>query len=162
MATEGRVAIITGSSQGIGAVVAEQLAADGLAVVINYSSKASLAEELVKKIEGAGGRAIAIGGDVSDPAAVAQLLTQTSAASGGVDVLINNAGIMKLAVVAETTDELFDQTMAINLKAVFNGMREAAKRCARAAGSSASLPAWSGFTSRPTPPTPPPRPASKR
>ena len=128
MATEGRVAIITGSSQGIGAAVAQRLAADGLAVVINYSSKAAPAEELVKKIEGAGGRAVAIGGDVSDPAAVAQLFTQTESAFGGVDVLINNAGIMKLAPIAETTDELFDQTIAINLKGVFNGMREAAKR----------------------------------
>ena len=128
MATEGRVAIITGSSQGIGAAVAERLAADGLAVVVNYSSKAAPAEDLVKKIVGAGGRAVAVAGDVSDPAAVAQLFTQTEAAFGGVDVLVNNAGIMKLAPVAEITDELFDQTIAINLKGVFNGMREAARR----------------------------------
>ncbi len=128
MAIEGRVAIVTGSSQGIGAAVAERLAADGLAVVVNYSSKAAPAEALVRKIEGAGGRAIAVDADVSDPAAVAQLFTKAEGAFGGVDVLINNAGVMKLAPVAETTDELFDQTVAINLKGVFNGMREAAKR----------------------------------
>ena len=123
-----RVAIITGSSQGIGAAVAERLAADGLAVVVNYSSKAGPAEDLVRKIEGAGGRAVAIGADVSDPAAVRELFAQTETAFGGVDVLVNNAGIMKLAPVAETTDALFDQTIAINLKGVFNGMREAATR----------------------------------
>ncbi len=128
MAIEGRVAIVTGSSQGIGAAVAERLAADALAVVVNYSSKAAPAEALVRKIEAAGGRAIAVGADVSDPAAVAQLFTKAEGAFGGVDVLINNAGVMKLALVAETTDELFDQTVAINLKGVFNGMREAAKR----------------------------------
>ena len=128
MPTDTRVAIVTGSSQGIGAAVAERLAADGLAVVINYSSKAEPAEALVKKIEGAGGRAIAVGGDVSKPADVAGLFSKAEAAFGGVDVLVNNAGIMKLTPVADTTDELFDQTIAINLKGVFNGLREAAKR----------------------------------
>ena len=128
MATQTRAAIITGSSSGIGAAVAERLAADGLAVIVNYSSKAAPAEELVKTIEGAGGRAIAVGGDVSDPTAVARLFDRAEQAFGGVDVLVNNAGIMKLAPVAETSDELFDQTIAINLKGAFNGMREAARR----------------------------------
>ena len=128
MATQTRAAIVTGSSQGIGAAVAERLAADGLSVVINYSSNAGPAEALVQKIEGAGGRAIAVGGDVSKPADVAGLFSRAEAAFGGVDVLVNNAGIMKLAPVADTTDDLFDQTVAINLKGVFNGLREAAKR----------------------------------
>ena len=128
MATHIRAAIVTGSSQGIGAAVAERLAADGLAVTVNYSRSAGPAEELVKKIENNGGRAIAVGADVSDPAAVASLFAQTEAAFGGVDVLINNAGIMKLAPVAETSDELWNQTIAINLTGVFYGLREAAKR----------------------------------
>ena len=128
MPTDFRIAIVTGSSQGIGAAVAERLAADGLAVVINYSSKAEPAEALVKKIEGAGGRAIAVGADVSKPADVAGLFSKAEAAFGGVDVLINNAGVMKLAPVAETSDELWNQTIAINLTGVFNGLREAAKR----------------------------------
>ncbi len=128
MPTQTRAAIVTGSSQGIGAAVAERLAADGLAVVINYSSKADPAEALVRKIEAAGGQAIAVGADVSDPAAVANLFDRAEQAFGGVDVLVNNAGIMKLAPVADTSDELFDQTIAINLKGVFNGLREAARR----------------------------------
>ena len=128
MPAQTRTAIVTGSSQGIGAAIAERLATDGLSVIVNYSRKSSPAEELVSKIEGAGGRARAIRADVSDPAAMAQLFTETERAFGGVDVLVNNAGIMKLATVAETSDELFDQTVAINLRGVFNGMREAAKR----------------------------------
>ena len=128
MASQMKSAIITGSSKGIGAAVAQRLAADGLAVVINYSSSADAADALVSEIQAAGGTALAIKADVSDPAAVAALFDQTERAFGGVDVLVNNAGIMKLAPVAETSDELFDQTVAINLKGAFNSMREAAKR----------------------------------
>ena len=128
MAAETRAAIITGSSQGIGAAVAERLAADGLAVVINYSSGADPAEALVHRIESSGGRAIAVKADVRDPSAVASLFDRTEQAFGGVDVMINNAGIMKLAPLGEISDDLFDQTVAINLKGAFNGMREAARR----------------------------------
>ena len=128
MATQTRAAIVTGSSQGIGAAVAERLAADGLAVVVNYSSNADPAKALVEKIKGAGGRAIAIGADVSDPAAVADLFDQAEQAFGGIDVLVNNAGIMKLATIAETDDALFDRTIAINLNGAFIGLREAARR----------------------------------
>ncbi len=128
MASQKKSAIITGSSKGIGAAVAQRLAADGLAVAINYSNGADAADALVSKIQAAGGTAVAIKADVSDPAAVAALFEHTEQAFGGVDVLVNNAGIMKLALLAETSDELFDQTIAINLKGAFNGMREAAKR----------------------------------
>ncbi|WP_428391654.1 SDR family oxidoreductase [Lichenicoccus sp.] len=128
MPTYARAAIVTGSSKGIGAAVALRLAADGFAVVVNYSSSAAPAEELVRKIEGAGGSAIAIKANVGEAAQVAELFAQAEQAFGGVDVLVNNAGIMKLAPLAETTDELFDQTISVNLKGTFNGMREAARR----------------------------------
>ena len=128
MADIQRCAIITGSSKGIGAAVAERLAQDGLAVVINYVSGAQAADALVAKIKLAGGMAIAAAGDVSDPAAVAALFDQAIDAFGGVDVLVNNAGIMKLKPVAETEDTLFDQHVAINLKGTFNGLREASRR----------------------------------
>jgi len=123
-----RVAIITGASRGIGAAVAERLAADGLAVVINYAGKASEADAVARKITEAGGRAITAQADVSDADAVASMFDRAEAAFGGVDVLVNNAGIMRLATIAEAPDDLFDRQMAINLKGVFNGMREAAKR----------------------------------
>jgi 3-oxoacyl-[acyl-carrier protein] reductase len=123
-----RVAIITGSSHGIGAAVAERLAADGLAVVINYSSGPDAAEALVAKIETAGGVASAVKADVSDPAAVAALFDAAIRTHGGVDVLVNNAGIMKLALIAQAEDALFDQHIAVNLKGTFNTLREASRR----------------------------------
>ena len=128
MSGESRVAIVTGSSRGIGAAVAERLAGDRFAVVINYAGSAGPAEALAAGIEKAGGRAITAQADVSDPAAVARMFDSAEAALGGVDVLVNNAGIMQLSPIADTTDQLFDRQIAINLKGVFNGLREAAKR----------------------------------
>jgi 3-oxoacyl-[acyl-carrier protein] reductase len=123
-----RVAIVTGASRGIGAAVAERLAADGFTVVINYSGDVKSAEALAKKIEAKGGRALTAKADVSDPGAVRGMFDAAEAAFGGVDVLVNNAGIMKLARIADSDDALFDQQIAINLKGSFNAMREAAKR----------------------------------
>ena len=123
-----KVAIVTGASRGIGAAVAERLAADGLTVVINYSGDVKSAEALAKKIEAKGGRALTAKADVSDPNAVRGMFDAAEAAFGGVDVLVNNAGIMKLASIADSDDALFDQQIAINLKGSFNAMREAAKR----------------------------------
>jgi 3-oxoacyl-[acyl-carrier protein] reductase len=123
-----KVAIVTGASRGIGAAVAERLARDGFAVIINYSSDARSAETLERKIEDNGGRALAAKADVSNPNAVRDMFDAAERAFGGVDVLINNAGIMKLAKIADSDDALFDQQIAINLKGSFIAMREAAKR----------------------------------
>jgi len=123
-----KVAIVTGASRGIGAAIAERLAADGFTVVVNYAGRAADAEALVAQIEHAGGRAIAAQADVSDAAAVARLFDAAQAAFGGVDVVINNAGIMKLAPIAESDDDLLDSQIAINLKGSFNMLREAARR----------------------------------
>jgi 3-oxoacyl-[acyl-carrier protein] reductase len=124
----GKVAIVTGASRGIGAAVAGRLGRDGFAVVVNYAGDTKSAENLAKKIEAGGGRAIAVKADVSDPNAVRDMFARAETAFGGVDVLVNNAGIMKLAKIADSDDALFDQQIAINLKGTFNGMREAAKR----------------------------------
>jgi 3-oxoacyl-[acyl-carrier protein] reductase len=123
-----RVAIITGASRGIGAAIAQRLAADGLAVVVNYSSNAAEAEGVVAQIAAKGGKAIAVKGDVADPQAVRGLFAAATEAFGGVDVLVNNAGIMPpaLPTLANTDDATFDRLVAINLKGSFNTMREAA------------------------------------
>ena len=128
MSDTGRCAIVTGASKGIGTAVGQQLARDGLAVVVNYGSGADQAEALAAVIRAASGQAIAVQADVSDPAAVARLFDRATEAFGGVDVLVNNAGIMQLKPVAESEDALFDRHVAVNLKGTFNGLREAARR----------------------------------
>lgn len=126
--TPRKTALVTGASRGIGAAIARRLAADGFTVVVNYAGASDEAERLVEEIEKAGGRAVAAQADVSDPAAVARLFDNAEAAFGGVDVLVNNAGIMRLATLAESDDALFDSQVAINLKGSFNTLREAARR----------------------------------
>jgi len=122
------VAIVTGASRGIGSAIAERLASDGFTVVINYSGDAKSAEALARKIEGNGGRALTAKADVSDVKAVHGMFDAAEAAFGGIDVLVNNAGIMKPAKIADSDDALFDQLIAVNLKGTFNTLREAAKR----------------------------------
>lgn len=128
MASNGRSVIVTGSSQGIGAAIATRLAQDGWSVTINYSGNEEPANALAEQILSAGGQAIAVKADVSIPACVEELFDETGHAFGGVDALVNNAGIMKLAPIAETDDDLFDRHVAINLKGVFNCLREGARR----------------------------------
>jgi 3-oxoacyl-[acyl-carrier protein] reductase len=123
-----KVAVVTGASRGIGAAVAERLASAGFAVIINYAGNEAPAQAVVRKIETAGGRAVSVRGDVSDPAAVARMFDVADATFGGVDVLVNNAGIMMLGPIADSDDALFDRQVAVNLKGTFNGLREATRR----------------------------------
>ncbi|KFC62018.1 Short-chain type dehydrogenase/reductase [Devosia sp. LC5] len=123
-----QVALVTGASRGIGAAIARRLAADGFTVIVNYQGRADAATQLVDQIVKAGGRAMSAQADVSDPEAVKQMFDTAEAAYGGVDVLVNNAGIMKLSPLAEMDDAAFDKLIAVNLKGTFNTLREAAKR----------------------------------
>jgi 3-oxoacyl-[acyl-carrier protein] reductase len=125
---ETKVAIITGSSRGIGAAVAKRLAADGHAVVINYAGNADAAKAVVKDIEAKEGRVVAIQADVSVPAQVAAMFDQAITLFGGVDILVNNAGIMQpgLLSLADTDDALLDKIIAVNFKGTFNTLRIAA------------------------------------
>jgi 3-oxoacyl-[acyl-carrier protein] reductase len=126
--TTQQVALVTGASRGIGAAIAERLAADGFTVIINYAGNQQLADELVRKIEQRGGIALSAKADVSDAQAVRQLFDRVEQAFGGVDVLVNNAGVMELALVADMSDAQVDRLLDINLKGTFNTLREAAKR----------------------------------
>jgi len=123
-----KVAIVTGASRGIGSAIAKRLASDGFAVVVNYAGGSAEAETLVKQIEEAGGKAISVQADVSDARAVERMFDAAESAYGRIDLLVNNAGIMKLAALAESDDTLFDSQVAINLKGSFNTLRQAAKR----------------------------------
>lgn len=123
-----KVAIVTGASRGIGAVIARQLAAEGFAVAINYASSANEASALVVELRQAGHTAIAIKADVASSTDVARLFDETEQQLGKVDVLVNNAGILKVLPLAQHSDELFEQTFAINTRGTFNTLREAATR----------------------------------
>jgi 3-oxoacyl-[acyl-carrier protein] reductase len=123
-----RVALVTGASRGIGAAIAQRLSKDGLAVVVNYASSAKEADALVDELTAAGGQAIAVKADVSKADEVRRLFETTEQQLGKVDVLINNAGVLKTVPLADTSDALYDQTFDINVRGTFNTLREAAAR----------------------------------
>ncbi|GEN10887.1 3-oxoacyl-[acyl-carrier protein] reductase [Myxococcus fulvus] len=123
-----KVALVTGASRGIGAAVAERLARDGFSVIVNYSNSAGPAEGLVRDVEQAGGKALAVKADISKSAQVRGMFDAAEKAFGGVDVLVNNAGIMTLSPVADMEDAAFERLVAVNLQGTFNTLREAARR----------------------------------
>ncbi len=125
-----KVAIVTGASRGIGASIAMRLASEGFAVIVNYAGRTADANAVVADIQANGGRAEAIQADVSIPAQVAALFDQAATLFGGVDVLVNNAGIMQQGLVSlgDTDDALFDKIVAVNLKGTFNTLRIAAMK----------------------------------
>ncbi|WP_431015342.1 SDR family NAD(P)-dependent oxidoreductase [Bradyrhizobium pachyrhizi] len=126
-----RVAVVTGASRGIGAAIAERLSQDDLMVAINFADNAALAEALAQKIGQTGGSHFLYRADVSDPVSVREMFDAVEARFGGIDVLVNNAGIQNLAPLAEMTDAAFDRMIAVNVKGVFNTLCEAAKRMRR-------------------------------
>jgi len=123
-----KVAIVTGASRGIGAAVARRLARDGFAVVVNYASSSAEAAALVAELKAAGAQAIAVKADVSKADDVRRMFETSEQQLGKVDVLVNNAGVLKTVPLADTSDALFDQTVDINLRGTFNTLREAAAR----------------------------------
>lgn len=123
-------AIVTGASKGIGAAIARRLSHDGFQVVINYGKDEAAALALVRSLEDQGGKAIAIPGDVAETATHERLFEAAEKAFGPVGVLVNNAGTMRNAAIAEASDEDFDRQCAVNLGGVFRAMRLASSRLA--------------------------------
>jgi 3-oxoacyl-[acyl-carrier protein] reductase len=122
----GKVALVTGGSRGIGAAIAKRLASEGAAVAITYASSPEKADEVVREIESAGGRALSIQADSSDVKAVRNAVAQTVKELGGIDILVNNAGIAVIKPLADFSMDEFDRTFAINVRAVFVAAQEAA------------------------------------
>ncbi|WP_324789527.1 SDR family oxidoreductase [Streptomyces sp. H51] len=133
-ATAARVAVVTGGSRGIGRAVAHRLAGDGLAVVVNYASDATAAEETVAAITAAGGRAISVRADVADENEVAALFDRAEAEFGGVDVVVNSAGRLALSPIADLDLAAFDALHRTNVRGAFVVAQQAARRL-RAGGS---------------------------
>jgi 3-oxoacyl-[acyl-carrier protein] reductase len=124
---EGASALVTGASRGIGAAVAKRLAAEGATVAVNYATSPDAAAEVVDAILAEGGAAVAIGADVSDPEAAAGLVAHTVEQIGGLDVLVNNAGITRDGLLVRMSDEDVDAVIDTDLKSAFYVCRPAAK-----------------------------------
>lgn len=125
-----KVAIVTGSSRGIGAEIAMLLARAGAKVVVNYAHNQRAADDVCMKITQAGGKCVAVRADVSDSRDVKRLFDAAIENFGRIDILVNNAGILIFKKIAEVTDEEFERILNINLKSIFYTLREAAGRLA--------------------------------
>jgi 3-oxoacyl-[acyl-carrier protein] reductase len=131
----GKVAVVTGASKGIGASIAEHLAAEGASVVVNYASSKPGADAVVKHITEKGGKAIAVQADVSKPQDIARLFAETKSAFGKVDILVNNAGIYEFAPLESITAEHFHKHFDLNVLGLLLTTQEAVKLMDGAGGS---------------------------
>ena len=123
----GKVALVTGGSRGIGAAIVKRLARQGAKVAFTYASSAERAQKVVAEVEQAGGHALAIAADSGDAAAVVATVEQTVRTFGRLDILINNAGVLAIAPLADFKLEDFDRTIAVNVRGVFVAIQAAAK-----------------------------------
>lgn len=146
---EGKTAVVTGASKGIGAAIARDLAAAGARVVVNYASSKEGAEKVVADIVAKGGKAVAVHGDMSKAADVAHLFAETKKSYGGLDILVNNAGIYKFAPLEEVTEELFHSQFNLNVLGLLMATKEAVKLFGDKGGSVINI---SSTVTRITPP----------
>jgi 3-oxoacyl-[acyl-carrier protein] reductase len=132
---EGKVALVTGASKGIGAAIAEHLAGAGAAVVVNYASSKTGAEAVVKRIQQAGGKAVAVQADVSKLEDVRRLVAETKRAFGQLDILVNNAGVYEFAPLEAINPEHFHKQFDLNVLGLLLTTQEAVKQFGPAGGS---------------------------
>jgi 3-oxoacyl-[acyl-carrier protein] reductase len=124
---KGKVAIVTGASDGIGRAIAERLAQDGATVVVNYGKSADKAKQVVAGIEAKGGKAVAVQADMSKADNASRLVKDTVKTFGRLDILVNNAGMFMFKPLADTTEDEFDRMFALNTKGPYFALQEAAK-----------------------------------
>ncbi|HQS09920.1 MAG TPA: glucose 1-dehydrogenase [Xanthobacteraceae bacterium] len=146
----GKVAVVTGASKGIGAAIAKSLAGEGAAVAVNYASSKDGAERVVAEITAAGGKAIAVQGDVAKAADVVRLFAETKAAFGGLDILVNNAGIYTFAPIEEVNEAHFHRQFDTNVLGLLLASREAVKHFPAEGGSIINISSAATAVSLPT------------
>ena len=123
----GKVAVVTGASKGLGASIAEHLAAEGASVVVNYAKSKAGAEGVVARIAKSGGKAIAVQGDVAKPAEIEKLFHETKKAYGKLDILVNNAGVYEFAPLEQVTAEHIEKQLSLNVAGLLLTTKEAVK-----------------------------------
>jgi 3-oxoacyl-[acyl-carrier protein] reductase len=124
----GKLALVTGGSRGIGRAIVERLAGDGAAVMFSYVRQQTAAAEVVATVQAAGGKALAVRADLGRLDDVSRLFDQAEQHLGGLDILVNNASVAVTTRVAETTEQAYDQVMAVNAKGTFFAIQQAARR----------------------------------
>jgi 3-oxoacyl-[acyl-carrier protein] reductase len=135
----GKVAVVTGASKGIGASIAKHLAAEGASIVVNYASSKTGADKVVAEITSAGGKAVAVQGDVSKKADIDRLFAETKKAYGQLDVLVNNAGIYEFAPLEAVTEDHFHKQFNLNVLGLLLTTQEAVKNFGPNGGSVINL-----------------------
>jgi len=125
MSLQGKKALVTGGSRGIGSAIAKRLAVDGADVAITYAGNKAAADATVAEIESSGGTAFAFQADASDPSSQRAGVEQAAAALGGIDILVHNAGVAEFSTLAEDTDETYDRQFGVNVKGLHVGTRAA-------------------------------------
>jgi len=123
----GKIALVTGGSRSIGASIARRLAADGATVALTYSASPDKAAAVVREIEAAGGRALAIAADAGNPVAVRAAVSQTVEAFGGIDILVNNAGVALGGPIEDISFQDYERMIAVNVTGVFVATQEAVR-----------------------------------